>query len=81
MLAPSPQPSDEVKDSAGLILLMKTHLSSKMIDSVSMRYQTARQFTQPINVLLKTGRGIHQISFSANGIDCLLHISSEFAVQ
>ena len=38
-LAPSPQPSDEAKDSAGLILLMKAHLSSKMIDSVYMRYQ------------------------------------------
>ena len=34
---------------------MKAHLSSKMIDSVSVRYQTTRQFTQPINVLLRTG--------------------------
>ena len=56
-LAPSPQPSDEVKDSAGLILLMKAHLSSQMIDSVSVRYQTTRQFTQPINVLLRMGGG------------------------
>lgn len=79
--APLLSPSDGLGDSVGLILLMKANLSSKVVGNVSMRYHTMRQFKQPNNILLKRERKkIHQISYDAKVINCLLHTSSAFAV-
>ena len=54
VLAPSPQPSDEVKDSAGLILLMKAHLSSKMIFQVLILFPEYYKWLNKDQILVRT---------------------------